>query len=143
MPEITKLQSAEFDFAGSTFCLMRQSVDDNNYILYMEDNGKWAEMNWHNFFKDGDIDTLNMIDQITNEIILRDIWLPDSQMPSKPFSYYEEGRIYTFRHSINNQSIEVEASCFDEASSIMFGEGDYDPNDWKLVLIDGAVITQV
>ena len=55
MPEITKLQSAEFNFAGSTFCLMRQSVDDNNYILYMEDNGKWVEMNWHSFLSNNKI----------------------------------------------------------------------------------------
>ena len=138
-----KLQSAEFCFAGETFCLMRQSVDVDEYILYMEEGGKWAEMNWRSFFEDGDIETMNMIETITSEIIQLDLWLADSQMPSKPFAYYEEGHIYTFHQCKNQIAVEVEASSFDDASNIMFGDGEYDPNDWKLVLIDRAPIAHV
>ena len=138
-----KLQSAEFCFAGETFCLMRQSVDVDEYILYMEEGGKWAEMNRRSFFEDGDIETMNMIETITSEIIQLDLWLADSQMPSKPFAYYEEGHIYTFHQCKNQIAVEVEASSFDDASNIMFGDGEYDPNDWKLVLIDRASIAHV
>ena len=137
-----KLQSAEFSFSGENFCLMRDTVQDEAYVLYMEDNGKWAEMNWQAYFEDGDIDTLKMIEGITQEIIARDDWLPDSQMPSKPFAYYEEGHIYSFLNQKAKKTVEVEASCLDEASNIMFGDGEYDPNDWKLVLIDQVPITQ-
>ena len=137
-----KLQSAEFNFSGENFCLMRDTVQDDTYVLYMEDNGKWAEMNWQAYFEDGDIDTLKMIEGITQEIIARDDWLPDSQMPSKPFAYYEEGHIYSFLNQKAEKTVEVEASCLDEASNIMFGDGEYDPNDWKLVLIDQVPITQ-
>ena len=137
-----KLQSAEFSFSGENFCLMRDTVQDEAYVLYMEDNGKWAEMNWQAYFEDGDIDTLKMIEGITQEIIARDDWLPDSQMPSKPFAYYEEGHIYSFLNQKAEKTVEVEASCLDEASNIMFGDGEYDPNDWKLVLIDQVPITQ-
>ena len=137
-----KLQSAEFSFSGENFCLMRDTVQDEAYVLYMEDNGKWAEMNWQGYFEDGDIDTLKMIEGITQEIIARDDWLPDSQMPSKPFAYYEEGHIYSFLNQKAEKTVEVEASCLDEASNIMFGDGEYDPNDWKLVLIDQVPITQ-
>jgi len=137
-----KLQSAEFTFSGENFCLMRETVQDEAYVLYMEDNGKWAEMNWQGYFEDGDIDTLKMIEGITKEIIARDEWLPDSQMPSKPFAYYEEGHIYSFLNQKAQQTVEVEAACLDEASNIMFGDGEYDPNDWKLVLIDQTPITQ-
>tara|TARA_B100001079_G_C16242831_1_gene439770 strand:- start:358 stop:789 length:432 start_codon:yes stop_codon:yes gene_type:complete len=137
-----KLQSAEFNFSGENFCLMRDTVQDEAYVLYMEDNGKWAEMNWQAYFEDGDIDTLKMIEGITQEIIARDDWLPDSQMPSKPFAYYEEGHIYSFLNQKAEKTVEVEASCLDEASNIMFGDGEYDPNDWKLVLIDQVPITQ-
>ena len=137
-----KLQSAEFNFSGENFCLMRDTVQDEAYVLYMEDNGKWAEMNWQAYFEDGDIDTLKMIEGITQEIIARDDWLPDSQMPSKPFAYYEEGHIYSFLNQKAKKTVEVEASCLDEASNIMFGDGEYDPNDWKLVLIDQVPITQ-
>ena len=140
MSDNNKLQSAEFCFAGETFCLMRQSVDVDEYILYMEEGGKWAEMNWSSFFEDGDIETMNMIETITSEIIQLDLWLADSQMPSKPFAYYEEGHIYTFHQCKNQIAVEVEASSFDDASNIMFGDGEYDPNDWKLVLIDRAPI---
>ena len=140
MSDNNKLQSAEFCFAGETFCLMRQSVDVDEYILYMEEGGKWAEMNWRSFLEDGDIETMNMIETITSEIIQLDLWLADSQMPSKPFAYYEEGHIYTFHQSKNQIAVEVEASSFDDASNIMFGDGEYDPNDWKLVLIDRAPI---
>ena len=137
-----KLQSAEFNFSGENFCLMRDTVQDEAYVLYMEDNGKWAEMNWQAYFEDGDIDTLKMIEGITQEIIARDDWLPDSQMPSKPFAYYEEGHIYSFLNQKAEKTVEVESSCLDEASNIMFGDGEYDPNDWKLVLIDQVPITQ-
>ncbi|WP_413325742.1 hypothetical protein [Synechococcus sp. MIT S9503] len=143
MSDNNKLQSAEFCFAGETFCLMRQSVDVDEYILYMEEGGKWAEMNWRSFFEDGDIETMNMIETITSEIIQLDLWLADSQMPSKPFAYYEEGHIYTFHQCKNQIVVEVEASSFDDASNIMFGDGEYDPNDWKLVLIDRAPIAHV
>ena len=143
MSDNNKLQSAEFCFAGETFCLMRQSVDVDEYILYMEEGGKWAEMNWRSFFEDGDIETMNMIETITSEIIQLDLWLADSQMPSKPFAYYEEGHIYTFHQCKDQISVEVEASSFDDASNIMFGDGEYDPNDWKLVLIDRAPIAHV
>ena len=121
---------------------MRDTVQDEAYVLYMEDNGKWAEMNWQAYFEDGDIDTLKMIEGITQEIIARDDWLPDSQMPSKPFAYYEEGHIYSFLNQKAEKTVEVEASCLDEASNIMFGDGEYDPNNWKLVLIDQVPITQ-
>ena len=143
MSDNNKLQSAEFCFAGETFCLMRQSVDVDEYILYMEEGGKWAEMNWRSFFEDGDIETMNMIETITSEIIQLDLWLADSQMPSKPFAYYEEGHIYTFHQCKTQIAVEVEASSFDDASNIMFGDGEYDPNDWKLVLIDRAPIAHV
>ena len=143
MSDNNKLQSAEFCFAGETFCLMRQSVDVDEYILYMEEGGKWAEMNSRSFFEDGDIETMNMIETITSEIIQLDLWLADSQMPSKPFAYYEEGHIYTFHQCKNQIAVEVEASSFDDASNIMFGDGEYDPNDWKLVLIDRAPIAHV
>ena len=143
MSDNNKLQSAEFCFAGETFCLMRQSVDVDEYILYMEEGGKWAEMNWRSFFEDGDIETMNMIETITSEIIQLDLWLADSQMTSKPFAYYEEGHIYTFHQCKNQIAVEVEASSFDDASNIMFGDGEYDPNDWKLVLIDRAPIAHV
>ena len=143
MSDNNKLQSAEFCFAGETFCLMRQSVDVDEYILYMEEGGKWAEMNWRSFFEDGDIETMNMIETITSEIIQLDLWLADSQMPSKPFAYYEEGHIYTFHQCKNQIAVEVEASSFDDPSNIMFGDGEYDPNDWKLVLIDRAPIAHV
>ena len=115
---------------------MRETVQEEAYVLYMEDNGKWAEMNWQGYFEDGDIDTLKMIEGITKKILSRDDWLPDSQMPSKPIAYYEEGHIYSFSNQNVENTVEVEASCLDEASNIMFGDGDYDPNDWKLVLID-------
>ena len=142
MPDINKLQSAEFEFSGEKFCLMRESVQDETYVLYMEDNGKWAEMNRQGYFEDGDIDTLNMIEGITKKIIALDDWLPDSLMPSKPFAHYEDGHIYSFLNHKYEETVEVEASCLDEASNIMFGDGEYDPNDWKLVLIDHEPITQ-
>ena len=142
MPDNNKLQSAEFDYSGQNFCLMRETVQDEAYVLYMEDNGKWAEMNWQGYFEDGDIDTLKMIEGITKKIIARDDWLPDSQMPSKPFAYYEEGHIYSFLNQKVQNTVEVEASCLDEASNIMFGDGEYDPNDWKLVLINQEPITK-
>ena len=142
MPDSNKLQSAEYEFSGENFCLMRETVQDEAYVLYMEDNGKWAEMNWQGYFEDGDIDTLKMIEEITNNIIALDDWLPDSQMPSKPFAYYEEGHIYSFSNQNVENTVEVEASCLDEASNIMFGDGEYDPNNWKLVLIDQEPITQ-
>ena len=142
MPDNNKLQSAEFDYSGQNFCLMRETVQDESYVLYMEDNGKWAEMNWQGYFEDGDIDTLKMIEGITKKIIDRDDWLHDSQMTSKPFAYYEEGHIYSFLNQKVQNTVEVEASCLGEASNIMFGDGEYDPNDWKLVLIDQEPITQ-
>ena len=142
MSENNKLQSAEFGFSGENFCLMRESVDDRNYILYMEDNGKWVEMSWQGYFEDGDINSLKMIEEITQKIVEQDDWLPDAEMPSKPFAYYEEGHIYSFLNRKNERTVEVEAACFDEASNIMFGDGEYDPNDWKLVLIDQEPITQ-
>lgn len=141
MPENNKLQSTEFEYCGTIFCLMRQSVSCHDYILYMEDHGKWAEMNKQGYCADGDLETLKMIDDISNRILQLDEWLPDSSMPSKPFAYHEEGHIYTFQHQKNAQSIDVEASGFDDASSIMFSNGEYDPNDWKLVLIDQRAIT--
>ena len=142
MSDNNKLQSADFQFSGENFCLMRETVQDEAYVLYMEDNGKWAEMNWQGYFEDGDIDTLKMIEEITKKIIVRDDWLSDSQMPSKPFAYYEEGHVYSFLNHKIEKIVEVEASCLDEASNIMFGDGEFDPNDWKLVLIDHEPITQ-
>ena len=141
MPDNNKLQSAEFQISGENFCLMRETAQDEAYVLYMEDNGKWAEMNWRGYFEDGDIDTLKMIEEITNNIIALDDWLPDSQMPSMPFAYYEEGHIYSFLNQKIDKTVEVESSCLEEASNIMFGDGEYDPNDWKLVLIDQEPIT--
>ena len=142
MTESNKLQSAEFSYANELFCLMRESSQEQSYTLFMEDNGKWAEMNWQGFFEDGDLESMNMIDEITQLIIERDDWLPDSKMPSKPFAYYEEGHIYTFSNQKSNQMVEVEAASLDEASSIMFGDGEYDPSDWKLVFIDDSPIIQ-
>ena len=121
---------------------MRESSQEQSYTLFMEDNGKWAEMNWQGFFEDGDLESMNMIDEITKLIIERDDWLPDSKMPSKPFAYYEEGHIYTFFNQKSNQTVEVEAASLDEASSIMFGDGEYDLSDWKLVFIDDSPITE-
>jgi len=121
---------------------MRESSQEQSYTLFMEDNGKWAEMNWQGFFEDGDLESMNMIDEITKLIIERDDWLPDSKMPSKPFAYYEEGHIYSFSNQKSNQTVEVEAASLDEASSIMFGDGEYDPSDWKLVFIDDSPIIQ-
>ena len=121
---------------------MRESIHDKSYVLYMEDNGKWAEMDWQGFLEDGDLDTLKMIKEITKYIIERDDWLPDSMMPSKPFAYYEEGHIYSSLNHKLEQTVEVEASSLDEASNIMFSDGEYDPNNWKLVLIDQEPITQ-
>ena len=121
---------------------MRESSLEQSYTLYMEDNGKWAEMNWQGFFEDGDLESMKMIDEITKLIIERDDWLPDSKMPSKPFAYYEEGHIYTFFNQKSNQTVEVEAASLDEASLIMFGDGEYDLSDWKLVFIDDSPITE-
>ena len=121
---------------------MRESSQEQSYTLFMEDNGKWAEMNWQGFFEDGDLESMNMIDEITQLIIERDDWLPDSKMPSKPFAYYEEGHTYSFSNQKSNQTVEVEAASLDEASSIMFGDGEYDPSDWKLVFIDDSPIIQ-
>ena len=121
---------------------MRESSLEQSYTLYMEDNGKWAEMNWQGFFEDGDLESMKMIDEITKLIIERDDWLPDSKMPSKSFAYYEEGHIYTFFNQKSNQTVEVEAASLDEASSIMFGDGEYDLSDWKLVFIDDSPITE-
>ena len=121
---------------------MRESSQEQSYTLFMENNGKWAEMNWQGFFEDGDLESMNMIDEITQLIIERDDWLPDSKMPSKPFAYYEEGHIYSFSNQKSNQMVEVEAASLDEASSIMFGDGEYDPSDWKLVFIDDSPIIQ-
>ena len=143
MPENNKLQSVELGFSGENFCVMRESADDPTYVLYMEDNGKWVEMSWQGYFEDGDIDSLKMIEEIIQKIIKKDDWLPDSKMPSKPFAYYEEGHVYSFLNQKIERTVEVEASCFDEASKIMFGDGEYDPNDWKLVMIDQEPITQV
>ena len=121
---------------------MRESSLEQSYTLYMEDNGKWVEMNWQGFFEDGDLESMKMIDEITKLIIERDDWLPDSKMPSKPFAYYEEGHIYSFFNQKSNQTVEVEAASLDEASSIMFGDGEYDLSDWKLVFIDDSPITE-
>ena len=121
---------------------MRESSLEQSYTLYMEDNGKWVEMNWQGFFEDGDLESMKMIDEITKLIIERDDWLPDSKMPSKPFAYYEEGHIYSFFNQKSNQTVEVEAASLDEASSIMFGDGEYDLSDWKLVFIDDSSITE-
>jgi len=140
--ESNKLQSAEFSYADEQFCLMRESSLEQSYTLYMEDNGKWVEMNWQGFFEDGDLESMKMIDEITKLIIERDDWLPDSKMPSKPFAYYEEGHIYSFFNQKSNQTVEVEAASLDDASSIMFGDGEYDPSDWKLISIDDSPITE-
>ena len=142
MTESNKLQSAEFSYADEQFCLMRESSLEQSYTLYMEDNGKWVEMNWQGFFEDGDLESMKMIDEITKLIIERDDWLPDSKMPSKPFAYYEEGHIYSFFNQKSNQTVEVEAASLDDASSIMFGDGEYDPSDWKLISIDDSPITE-
>ena len=59
---------------------------------------------------------------------------------------YSYIKIYSglFINQCKNQiAVEVEASSFDDASNIMFGDGEYDPNDWKLVLIDRAPIAHV
>ena len=69
MANNNKLQSAEFGFSGENFCLMRESANDQTYILYMEDNGKWVEMSWQGYFEDGDIDSLKMIEEVTQKII--------------------------------------------------------------------------
>ena len=40
MIENNKLQSFDFVFSQQKFCLMRESVDEPSYVLYMEDNDK-------------------------------------------------------------------------------------------------------
>jgi hypothetical protein len=39
--------------------------------------------------------------------------------------------------SDEGDSIEVEAEGFEEASHLMFGDGEYDHNEWRLVAKDG------
>ncbi len=38
----------------------------------------------------------------------------------------------------DGDSIEVEAEGWEEASNLMFGDGEYDYNEWRLVAKDGV-----
>ena len=46
---------------------------------------------------------------------------------------------YEFRSNITEEVIEVIADTFDEASHIMYGDDEYDPNEWELVSVNGRV----
>ena len=47
--------------------------------------------------------------------------------------------IYTFYDSVSDTDIDVEADGFEEASHIMFGDGEYDHNEWELHSINGMM----
>ena len=44
---------------------------------------------------------------------------------------------YEFYNELTDDTVEVEADGFEEASYLMFGDGEYDPSDWKLVSVNG------
>ena len=46
---------------------------------------------------------------------------------------------YEFCSNITGDTVEVDADTFDEAAHIMYGDGEYDPNEWELVSINGKV----
>ena len=40
---------------------------------------------------------------------------------------------YVFWNSATDEEIDVEADGFEEAAHIMFGDGEYDYNEWQLI----------
>ena len=46
---------------------------------------------------------------------------------------------YEFYNESTDETIEVEADSFEEASHIMFGDDEYDSSDWELVTVNGRV----
>ena len=46
---------------------------------------------------------------------------------------------YEFWNESTDETIEVEFDGFEEASNIMFGDGEYDYMDWKLISVNGHV----
>ena len=46
---------------------------------------------------------------------------------------------YEFWNESTDETIVVEADGFEEASNIMFGDGEYDYMDWKLISANGHV----
>ena len=45
--------------------------------------------------------------------------------------------IYEYYNEKEDATIEIDADSFDEASHVMFGDGEYDYNDWELITIYG------
>ena len=46
---------------------------------------------------------------------------------------------YTFWNPTTEEEIDIEADGFEEASHIMFGDGEYDHNEWELHSINGMM----
>jgi hypothetical protein len=44
---------------------------------------------------------------------------------------------YEFWNESADETIEIEAEGFEEASNIMFGDGEYDSKDWTLLTVNG------
>jgi len=44
---------------------------------------------------------------------------------------------YEFYNETTDETVEVEADGFEEASHIMFGDGYYNPSDWTLLTVNG------
>jgi hypothetical protein len=43
---------------------------------------------------------------------------------------------YEFWNESADETIEIEADGFEEASTIMFGDGEYDSKDWTLLTVN-------
>ena len=82
-----------------------------------------------------------MIAKLTDMVIDKDERLLDSAMPSKPIVSDDEEKEQT--HEFNNESkgetVEVDESGFDEATTIMLEPKECSPSDWKLVSVDEKV----
>ena len=52
-----KLQSKDFGFGGENYCVMRDSVEDDDKRLYMESDGEWFHMNLQEYMEEGNMDT--------------------------------------------------------------------------------------
>ena len=82
-----------------------------------------------------------MIAKLTDMVIDKDDRLLDSAMPSKPIVSDDEEEEHT--HEFNNEStgetVEVDESGFDEATTIMLEPKECSPSDWKLVSVDEKV----
>ncbi len=48
-----------------------------------------------------------------------------------------EFHTYEFWNQLTGETLEVEATGFEHASYELFGELDYDYNDWELLTVDG------